>query len=60
MQCVLIEYQITHCYRKITFILKYDDNANINKAMFLQNYFSKKDSLKLIGGNLFIFLENNF
>ena len=30
----LIKYQITRCYRKIYLLLKYNDNANSNKATF--------------------------
>ena len=30
----LIEYQITCCDKKIAPLLKYNDNANINKATF--------------------------
>ena len=53
----LIKYQITCCYRKIAFLLKYYDNPNINKATF--HIF--EDSLKSSSVNfLFIFLENNF
>ena len=34
---ILIECQITCSYWKIALLLKYDDNANINKATFYED-----------------------
>ena len=49
----LIKYQITCCYRKIAFLLKYHGNPNIKKATF--HIF--KDSLKSSSVNFFFYFS---